>query len=248
MSAVPPARLGWLVAGALAGVLGAVLVGPSLTAVRAGNETELPEHTLSVTGTGRIEAKPDVADVTIGVRVQRDRAGDAARDAAEQMSAVTDALLGQGIAEDDIQTVNLSLSPVYNYNTEPARLVGYEATNLVLITIRDIDKAGEIVDAATDAGATEIGGITFRVEDQAAVEAQARTQAMADARSKADALAAAGGVTITGVVTIVESSSPPPMPVDFAGAAAEDQARATTPVFGGEVELSVTVSVVYSIG
>jgi uncharacterized protein YggE len=226
-----------------------VLVGPSLATVRAGSDTDMTEHTLSVSGVGRVKTKPDVADVSIGVRVQRDRARDAEVDAAAAMTDVVAALQAQGVAEDDIQTSTLSLSPVYDYNRTPERLVGYEATNIVSITLRDLDTAGQVVDAATDAGATEIGSLQFRVEDQAAAEAQAREQAMTDARSKADALAQAGGVSITGVITIVESSAPPPMPVDFARAAgaADEAARPTTPVLGGEVELMVTVAVVYSI-
>jgi uncharacterized protein YggE len=249
LPATTSGRLGWLAAGALAGVLGAVLVAPSLTSVRAGTDTEMREHTLSVSGVGRVKVEPDVADVSIGVRVQRDRARDAEVDAAAAMTDVVAALQAQGIAEDDIQTTTLSLSPVYDYNRTPERLVGYEATNIVSITIRDLETAGQVVDAATDAGATEIGSLQFRVEDQAAVEAQAREQAMLDARSKADALAEAGGVTITGVITIVEGSAPPPMPVDFRAAAeaADEAARPTTPVLGGEVEVMVSVAVIYSI-
>jgi uncharacterized protein YggE len=241
-------RLGWLAAGALAGVLVAVVAGPSLSPVRAGDDSDTTEHTLSVSGVGRVKVEPDVADISIGVRVQRDRARDAEVDAAALMQEVAATLLAQGIAEEDIQTITLSLQPVYNYNTDPARLVGYEATNIVGITIRDLETAGQIIDAATDAGATEIGSLSFRVEDQAAVEAMARDLAMKDARAKADQLAAGAGVAITGVITIVEQSSPFPSPVDFARTAgAAEDARPTTPVFGGNVELTVSVSVVYSL-
>jgi uncharacterized protein YggE len=245
-------RFGWLAAGALTGVLTVVLAGPALAPVRAGADDNQPtEHTVSVTGVGTVKAKPDVADATVGVRVQRDRARDAEVDAAAAMTKVVEALKAQGIAEDDIQTVTLSLSPVYNYNRDPAVLVGYEAVNIVSITIRDLAKAGQTIDAAVDAGATEIGDISFRLEDQAAVEAQAREAAMVDAKSKADALAKAGGVSITGVITITEQSAPMPTAIPYAAEAADAsgrEARPTTPVLGGDVELIVTVAVVYSIG
>ena len=107
---------------------------------------------------------------------------------------------------------------------------------------------GEIVDAAVDAGATNIGGISFRVEDPGALEVQARDAAMADAKATADQLANAAGVSITGVVSIVETVNQPPMPMYYAEDAAAGARMAATPVLAGNVDVTVAVSVVYSIG
>ena len=117
------------------------------------------------------------------------------------------------------------------------------------MTVRDIDSVGDVVDAATAAGATNVNGITFRVDDPTAAEAQAREAAVADARAKADQLAAAAGVTITGVLTMSESGGQAPQPIYFeremaAGAAMD---TAATPVQPGQVELSITVYVQYTI-
>lgn len=242
----PRHRMGLLAVGALAGVLVAAMAAPGTT-VRAADDTATREHHISVDGTGIVKLKPDVADVSLGVSVQRDRAGAASIDAAEDMAAVIAALLAAGIAEDDIQTTTLSLDTVYDYDREPARIVGYLATNIVSVTIRDLDNAGTIIDAAVDAGANSIGGISFRVEDPGAVEMQAREQAMAAARAKADVLADAAGVAITGVISIIETSSPIPMPMYYAEDAMAAGRIASTPVLTGNVDVTVHVAVVYSI-
>lgn len=246
--AVPRQRMGLLAVGTLAGVLVASLAGIAAQPAHAQDTSTDQVHTISVSGTGTIKAKPDVADVSLGVSIQRDRAGDASAEAADAMAKVIESLLANGIAEDDIQTTQLSLDPVYNYNRDPAVIVGYNATNIVSVTVRDLAKLGSIVDAAVDAGATNIGGISFRVDDSAALTVQARDAAMADAKAVADQLAAAAGVRITGVVSIVENVSQPPMPIYYAAEDSMAGARAaTTPVLAGNVDVEVQVAVVYSI-
>ncbi|MEZ4596107.1 MAG: SIMPL domain-containing protein [Chloroflexota bacterium] len=241
------ARTRWLAGGVAAGMLGAMIAGASLAPVAA-QDTTTPQHTLSVSGTGSVSVKPDVADVTVGVTIQRDTAGDAAADAANVMDAVVTAVKALGIAEQDIQTTSLSLSPVYDYDRTPYRLVGYQANNMVTVTVRDISQVGPVIDAATGAGATDVNGITFRVADQAAAETEAREQAVKAARAKADTIAAAAGTEITGIISISETSAPMPYPMyysaDAAGAARE---AAPTPVLAGTIDVEVSVSIVYSL-
>ena len=235
-----------LLIGALLGLLVAVVVAPGLLPARAADDAQPPEHSISVTGVGRILIRPDVADLTLGITVERTRAREAGVDAAEYMTAVVAALRAAGVAETDIQTSMVSLQPVYDWNSTPQRITGYTSDNIVRVTVRDLSTAGAVIDAAVDAGATNVSGISFRVDDQTAAERQARTAAMVDARAKADALAGAGDVRITGVITISEVSSPWPGPIPYP--VAEDDGRATTPIQPGNVELNVTVTVVYSIG
>ena len=244
---VTPRRTGLLAVGALAGVLVAAIAGPAMT-VSAADDSGAREHTISVDGSGIVKVKPDVADVSLGVSIRRDRAGDASIEAANALAMVIEALLAAGIAEDDIQTTTLSLDTVYDYDRSPATIVGYQATNIVNVTLRDVTQVGAVIDAAVDAGATTIGGISFRVEDVTALEVQARDAAMADAKAKADQLATAAGVRITGVVTIVETVSSPPMPMYYAEDSMAGAMRdAETPVMAGNVNVTVNVSVVYSI-
>lgn len=243
--------LRWLASGLAVGLLVASLAAPAVVTAQSQGEGDDTVRSISVTGTGRIKAEPDVADISLGVTKQGDEAAEASSKAAEAMESMIAALLEMGIDEADIQTTNLSLNPLYDWNNEPATIEGWEANNMVLVTIRDIESIGAVVDAATAAGATNVNGISFRVEDPSESEMTARGAAVADAKAKADALAAAAGVTIVGVISISESGGESPQPIymdraEMAFAAAEDS-MAKTPVLPGEVELSVDVFIQYEI-
>jgi uncharacterized protein len=242
-------RLPWLASGLTVGLLAAALAGPGVGVAQAQTDTANPVPTISVTGVGRVKSAPDVADVTIGVTKQGEDASEASQKAAKAMESVIAALLDLGIAENDIQTTSLNLDPTYDWEDNPPNIVGWEASNMVSITVRDIESVGDVVDAATAAGATNINGISFRVEDPTESEVAARTAAVDDARAKADQLAEAAGVSIIGVQSISESGGQAPQPVYFARAEASfDTADASTPVLPGEVELSITVFIEYQIG
>jgi uncharacterized protein YggE len=242
-------RSGWTALGLVAGLTLAVVLGPAMAprAARAVDDTT-PDRTLSVGGTGTVTLVPDVADLHVGVVVQRPKVKDARAAAATAMQGVIKALRAAGIAERDIQTTTLSLQPVYDYSSTGSspKITGYELRNGVVATVRDLEKLADAVDGALTSGGTTLDGLTFRVDDPSGPEAQARTQAMKDARAKADALAAAAGVTIVGVASISEQSASTPWPVPYAAARAADEAA--TPILAGTSDVTVTVSVVYLIG
>jgi uncharacterized protein YggE len=244
-------RLGWLAAGAFAGLALAVAFGPALAPrpARAVDAATTPEHTISVNGIGRVTTVPDVADVGVGVTVTRANVRDAQAVAATAMQAVIAALRAAGVADKDIQTTSLSLQPVYDYSSSgnPPKLTGYQIVNTVQATVRKLNTISDVIDGALAAGATTLNGITFRVDDPAAAEAQARDAAMKDARAKADALAKDAGVTITGVASITEQSGTVPVPVPYLPTAGAADKAASTPVQVGTNEVDVAVSVVYLI-
>jgi uncharacterized protein len=242
--------LRWLAGGLAIGLLAAAMAGPAVGAAQAQSSDDDSIRSISVNGVGRVKAEPDVADVNLGVTKQGEDAKAAADEAATTMDAVIKALLEAGIAEADIQTTTLGLNPIYDWNLNPPRITGWEASNQVRVTVRDIESVGVVVDAATTAGANTVSGISFRVEDPSAAEAEARSAAVADARAKADQLAADAGVTIIDIISISESGVQPPQPmyldrVEMALAAGDSMA--TTPVLPGEVELSVTVFIQFEI-
>jgi hypothetical protein len=243
--------LRWLAGGLAVGLLAASLMGTGVATAQAQSSADADEtlRTLSVSGVGRVNAVPDVADVSIGVTKQDKEAAGASRKAAQAMDAVVKALLGLGIDEKDIQTTNLSLNPRYDYNKDPAPIVAWEANNMVRVTVRDIDSVGDVVDGVTAAGANQINGISFRVEDPAEAQALARTAAVNDAKTKADQLAADAGVQITGIISITESGGQQPQPIYMARSevAFAADSGAGTPVLPGEVELSVSVFIQYEI-
>ena len=243
--------LRWASAALAAGVLAASLLGTGAVATQAQSDASSDDtlRTLSVNGSGRVNAVPDVADINIGVFEQAKEAGAASQAAARSMDAVVQTLLALGIDEKDIQTTNISLNAVTDWNKQPPKITGWEARNTVNVTVRDIELVGEVVDATVDSGANQVNGISFRVEDPTAAQELARVAAVEDARAKADQLAEAAGVEIVGVVSISESGGQQPQPIYMARqemAFAADAAVAT-PVLPGEVELSVNVFIQYEI-
>ena len=249
---LPGPRSRWLALGLAVGMLVAAIASPAFRprATLATNPTSPVEHTISVAGTGRVVISPDIADLRVGVTATA-KTVKAAREAnAKSMTAVIAALKKLGIADKDIQTTTLSLSPVYDYatNTNPPRLTGYSLANAVAVTIRNLDIVGDAIDGALAAGATSLDGISFRVENQTAAEKQAREAAMAEAKAKAQTLAAAAGVSITGVASISETVAPVPYPVYYGALAGAPAKDLQTPVAPGSNEVAVTVAVVYLIG
>jgi uncharacterized protein YggE len=207
------------------------------------------EKTITVPGSGRVSVVPDVAGIRLGVNIMRATAASARADAASTMNAVVDAVLATGVARRDVRTSLVSLNPVTDYSDKSGpRVTGYQIVNSVAVTLRDLDKAGELIDAVLAAGASTLDSLDFRLDDQGPAAEQARKLAVDDARSRAATIAAAAGVSLGGVVAVVEGErggGPSPMPVARAFRAAAD--AAPTPVEAGTQEISVGVTVTFAI-
>ena len=206
-------------------------------------------RTITVSGTGRASVQPDLADLRLGVTITAPTVESARSANSSTLAAVIAGLKAIGIEDRDVQTSIVSVSPQYDYSREgaPPRLAGYTFSNLVAAVVRDIERVGEAIDAALNAGATNIDHIAFRVADQSAAERQAREAAVADARVKAETFAAAAGVQLGGVAAIVESGAPIPYPgpvVERMAFAAND---ASTPIEPGANEVTATVTIAYLI-
>ncbi len=203
--------------------------------------------TIVVSGTGRIAVGPDVADLRLGVAVARPTVDSARADAAAAMTAILAAIRGAGVAARDIRTTLVSVQPRYDYRDgKPPLLTGYELSNQVSVTIRDLANLGGVIDGSLTAGATSMDSLSFRVDDPTEPERAARLAAMAQARSRADVLAEAAGVTITGVGDVVEGGGGSPG-YPQPKAARMMLADSATPVEGGTTEISVSVTVTYRI-
>jgi uncharacterized protein len=197
-----------------------------------------------VAGEGSISVAPDYAEITAGVTTKAKTAKEAADANAKLMSAVIAALVDGGIAKKDIQTSQFSVQPVYTTqaNTEP-KLTGFNASNQVTVTIRQIDNVGEIADRLVSAGATNIGNLMFLNSDMSKLLDQAREAAVADARRKAELYARASGVTLGRVVLINENSTYLP----FAKAVRSAAFAAAAPIATGEDTLRVDITVGFDI-
>jgi uncharacterized protein YggE len=236
---------------AAAGLLAGIIVGPLVSGrstLAADPIATTLEHTVAVTGMADVSVAPDVADIVVGVMVQKSTVSAAQSAAATSMSAVIAAIKKDGVDDKDIVTVNLSLNPVYDYsNGSTPRLVGQQFSNTVKVTVRNLKTVSAVIDDAIAAGATTVSGINFRLNDPKQAQAQARALAVADAKAKADALAAAAGVSIKGVASITETTAQSaPVPVAYSLDAAGK--AASTPVQAGTTDIVVQVSITYLIG
>lgn len=205
---------------------------------------------ITATGTGRVTGQPDTLRATVGVEVRRDRVDDAltaANDAAQQ---VIDTLTGEGVAEQDIQTVDVSVRPEYGDQTDGSqpRITGYVATNLLQVRLSDLAGAGAVLDTAVRAAgdAARLQGVSFSLEDNQELVRAARERAFADARTTAEQYAELAGVELGGLVSVAEISSAPPPAADVATEAfAGDSA---VPIQPGQQQVSVSVTTVWSFG
>lgn len=208
-----------------------------------------PVVELSVTET--VKAKPDIATVSTGVTSNAPTAVAAMQKNAADMDKVVQRIKALGIASDDIQTSGISLGAMYDYNQAQQRQVfrGYQASNRVTVTLRKVADAGRVLDALVAAGATDIGGPSFSIDDDSAPKAQARKAALDRARKQAEDYANWAGYSGVRVLQVSEMVNPGrPMPYEGgrvrAMAVAED---ASTPIEPGLVGSSVTVNVTFEM-
>jgi uncharacterized protein YggE len=202
--------------------------------------------TIIASGTGRVALAPDLAELRLGVAVSRPSVEAARSEAARLMDAILAAVDAAGVERRDVRTALLSVQPRYDYRDGKApTLTGYELSNVIEVTVRDLARLGDVVDGTLGAGATSMDSLAFRIADPGDAEREARMMAMAQARSRADVLAEAAGLTIDGVREVVEGPlGQPPGP----RAKAERMLMAAdvaTPVEAGSLEVSVAVTVTY---
>lgn len=236
---------------ALLGLAGMVLGCGSLAqagggTASVGNGTDA--YTIHVNGSGVASVTPDVADIEFGVESISTDAAEAIADSTTKMNAILEAVKALGIEEKDVQTVNYSMwvEQIYSPETgEPTDLIRYHVSNQVSIRLRDITLSGKLLESALQAGANNVGSITFSVDDATALESEARIQAIEKARAKAEELAAGLGVRLGNVRQVSEYNSggqPAPMPM-----MKETFAAGEVPVASGSYDVTVEVQVVFDI-
>jgi uncharacterized protein YggE len=211
------------------------------------NSSETPGITVS--GEGSVFGAPDVAVATLGVQADATTVADARSMAATSMDAMVKVLKDGGVADKDIQTTQFSVDPRYDYTNNKQTLIGFTVNNIATVKIHDINKTGELIDAAVSAGGdlARVQGLQFTIDDPSALQNQARQKAMADAKSRADTLAQAAGVQLGAPRSISEGGGPTPITFSAAGVPAGlDQTR-TTPIQTGQLQVQVTVSVIYGL-
>lgn len=234
-----------------------IIAGMCGTSISAQEKTPIPPdslQTISVSGTGVVSATPDTASVMFGIRSTDASLEKAQDDVTDNLTEVTNAVTNAGIASDDVKTSQYNVRPIneYDRNDNFRGIRGYEVSVALDITVHDIDALGELLDAATGAGANYISGVSLYVEDTAKPANQARDAAMKDARSRAEAYALSEGLLITGVYSIEETAAPQPKALrmeesnaDYQTETAADSGANPVPINPGSSEIRVDVQVVY---
>lgn len=204
-----------------------------------------------VNGEGKVTAVPDVAILSVGVQAQVVSVADAQSQASSAMDKVMTALKNNGVAAKDIQTQTFNIQRLtrWDNNKQQEIVTGYQVTNMVTAKIRDVNKAGVVIDAVAAAGGdlTRINSISFTIDNPATYQAQARQKAVADAAAKAKQLADAAGVKLGKPVYITESSYVPSTVYRDVALKAEAAPATTTPVSAGEMEVTANVQIAYNI-
>lgn len=247
-----------IIAGALIAVLaiaalGVFVLGPSTYAAAqaqpaAATAPSLP-RTITVVGEGTVATQPDVAQVQIGVEIKGDNAQEASAEAAETMDAILAALAQAGVAAKEIQTTGYNIWVEQRVGPDGAATdqVIYHVGNSVSVTVRDLEKVGDVLDAAIAAGANSIYGVNFSVDDTDEVMAEARRLAAADALARAQELAGLHGVALGEVVSISEVIDGMAVPVYESVNASMGLSSAAGPISPGELKMTARLQVVYAI-
>lgn len=228
----------------ISGLLGFLMA----TAAQTQNVKE--RNLISVSATGEVQAEPDIATISVGVLTTERRAVEAYDKNSHTMEKVIAALKTAGIDKKDITTTAFSLDPQYDWSSGRERtLTGFQMTHTVLVKIRKLENAGAVLSKAADAGANNLGSISFTVDDPTKLESIARERAVKAARAKAAEMAKAAGVRLGMVARMAEGGRySVPRSEGFRSAVmSEAAAAAPAPVESGSLAIRISVTIDYEI-
>jgi uncharacterized protein YggE len=227
---------------------GVVALPSSVTAQPAPITQTISGTRLDLNVTGEVTRVPDLAIISAGVVSRSSTASGALQQTAARMTRVLAALRAAGIADRDLQTSNLSLSPEYSYaSNQPPKLNGYTASNQLTVRFREISNAGKILDALVAQGANQLSGPNLTIDKPEAALDEARAKAIAAGRARADLYARSLGLRIVRVVSISESGAAYPSPPPMVMYARAEMAQAKTPIEAGEQKLQVALAMTFEL-
>lgn len=242
----------------LTGLVGLTLVALSLWMFASTRNTLAQYHiigkpdnvrdTITIDGEGKVNAKPDIAQVVMGLTSEGVDLGQVQIQNTQKMNALVTALKAAQIAEKDLQTQQYAISPKYDYSGGTQKIIGYQVSQQLLVKIRDLSKVGPLLTQAAQLGANQVQGLVFTFDDPSGLQQEARRKAIVDARQKAEDLAKSLGVSVVKVVSFSESTGSNPIPMPMYAYAAEAKAQAPAPdIQVGSSDLSARLSVTFEI-
>jgi uncharacterized protein len=210
----------------------------------------------SVTGSGVVYAKADIANITVGFKTELKKdAALAAQESSKKMNAIIEALADLGIEEKDIKTTDYSLRPVYTWlEKEGQVLQGYEVSQSVNVKVRELDKIGEVISKTTEKGANQVGSVNFSIDDEYELKNQARELAIEKAKEKAGLIASQANMRLGKVKSVYENADmnyPVPMyanaKMEMADGLGSQLAVDVANIQVGQNEIRVEVTLVYEV-
>jgi hypothetical protein len=207
------------------------------------------QNTITVSGQGKVLAKPDIGRVDLSVVTESKTVADAVSENNQKMNKVVQAMKDAGISENDLKTVAYNINPKYQYTSGKSSIIGYEVTQTLEVKIRDLDKSSGVLEAAAIAGANQIGSLSFTIDDSDKIKEEATQKAIANAKRKAVTMARELGITLDKLVGFSENNEPTASPiyygVDGRGGGAESVP--TPEVQVGQNEITVNVDLTYQV-
>ena len=213
-------------------------------------DTHNEKRTLSVTGSGKVDAAPDVAYLTLSVETLAKNASQAVKDNSGTTNKVIEAIKAELGKDDKVSTAGYSLAPVYEYNnqTNKTDFKGYRASNRIIVEAHNLKEIGNIIDSTAEAGLNNVESLSFDTTKRDEIRREAIVEAVRDAKATAETLSKAAGVTITKILQLSPSFDyPVPVYRDYALAKEASPAAPPTPIEPGDISISASVSIVFEI-
>ena len=205
--------------------------------------------TIVVSGEGKVDAKPDVAFVTLGVNKESLNIVTAQNENTKIMNKIAEFAKGLGIKSKDLKTTNYSLYPRYEYNSNTGRqsLAAYVVSQNLEVKIRNFDNIGKLIEEATNLGMNEMSNLSFILDNEAAATSEVRAEAIQDAKEKARVLARQLGVRLGDIISFYESGPMPIYSYSIGGGGAMMEKANAPQIEPGTNQISTTVSLTYEI-
>lgn len=221
---------------------------PAISPASAQEHANAP-RTITIVGHGEARLAPDLAVITLGVMNSAVTAREALDANNAAMNNVMTGLKSAGISPNDMQTSNFTISPRYDFgqdNRQPPRVVAYDVSNTVTITVRKLDSLGAVLDQTVSQGSNQINGIMFSASESGPAQDEARKAAVADAQRKAKLFAEAAGIGLGDILSLSEVISNP-QPVPTYRKTMQAEAASSVPIAQGEQTVAVDVNIVWEI-
>jgi len=233
--------------------VGLLLIGTLLLGACAGEEAKTARTTITVVGVGESSGAPDTASIQLGVSLVDEDLSRAVQEAHATSGRITQAMLTAGLTEEDVRTTNYSIwrEDVHDPQTGmPTGESRYHVDTTVEVVVHDVGRLGEIIGIGLDAGANNVFGINFAIENTAPLEAEARAMAMADVEARASQIAGEMGVELGKPVAIAEGTgglASPFATYGLKGEAIGIGGAGPAPISPGEMTVTIQITATYEV-